>query len=115
MTLSELMTEEGEGSPLMSFNYHIIIDNITSLLFVYYLILLKILPQASFARQRVNSTSARLCLFLPILVHLALAEWPVHSQGSVMLFTERRKEGGRRKEGAQSSLCFTASALPPSL
>ena len=28
MTLSELMMEEGEGSPLMSFNYYIIIDNI---------------------------------------------------------------------------------------
>lgn len=114
MILLELMMEEEGASPLMSFNYNYWAQS-TSILLVYYLILLKTLPQTSTFQQSVNCMIAVLYLFSPILVCLGLAEWPIHSQGSITLFTERKKEGregGERQGGRGTNHLSASSHLP---
>ena len=87
----------------------------TSILLGYYFILLKTLSQTSTVEQGVNCMIAGLCLFSPILVCLGLAECPAHSQGSITLFTERKKEGregGGRQGGRGTDHLSASSHLP---
>lgn len=96
--------EERGASPLMFFTYCIIIDDITNQ--QSFCILFNTFENTStniycLAEGELHDSKNCACFCLSLC--LGLAEWPAHSQGSVILFIEGGKEGGRKEDHGSAS------------